>query len=76
MGMTEFTSKKHKKARGGPKAMSATNGGVEEGQPLKETKKGARIGNDAEQVNLLMGQVACPVSTVLLQEGSRERTLS
>lgn len=28
MGMTEFTSKKHKKARGGPKAMSATNGGV------------------------------------------------
>lgn len=27
MGMTEFTSKKHKKARGGPKAMSATNGG-------------------------------------------------
>ena len=28
MGMTEFTSKNHKKARGGPKAMSATNGGV------------------------------------------------
>lgn len=76
MGMTEFTSKKHKKARGGPKAMSATSGRVEEGQPLKETEKGARTSNDAEQVDLLMGQLECPVSTVLEQWGSREGTLS